>query len=326
MIDWSLTTDTQFCSVGPNHICFWDIDTLQGGIVKPKAGTFGVGSEKISQLCVSYGNGQNIYTGGINGNLYFWLNGSMKTNAQIHNGPIICVRYIKELHEGLPTIITGGSDKLVCFVDPVTLSSLRQIQLDSVPRSVDYAKFLLIGQRNGNILEYDITRNIKEVIMHSHHDGELWALTLIEERGVFITAADDNKLLMYDMETKKCIQRGWIDEPIDGQTAVLEAARAQAKSARSGGASTTSDEPPARQCRAVAWNLNLKHLAVATNSGSVTIREVTFGKGSDLNKIVTNLKVSKEWIECMSYNPEKTRLAVGSHDNSIYVFTCPAYE
>jgi len=85
-----------------------------------------------------------------------------------------------------------------------------------VPRSVDFVKFLLIGQRNGNILEYDITRNIKEVIMQSHHDGELWALALIEEQGVFITAADDNKLLMYQMETKKCIQKGWIDEPIEG--------------------------------------------------------------------------------------------------------------
>ena len=128
--------------------------------------------------------------------------------------------------------------------------------------------------------------------MHSHHDGELWALTLIEERGVFITAADDNKLLMYDMESKKCIQKGWIDEPIEGQTAALEAAKAQAKSARSGGASTTSSEPPVRQCRAVAWNLKLKHLAVATNSGLVTIREVTFVKGSDLNNIVSTLKVT----------------------------------
>ena len=106
----------------------------------------------------------------------------------------------------------------------------------------------------------------------------------------------------------------------------MDAAKAQAKSARSGGASTTSDEPPARQCRAVAWNTNLKQLAVATNSGTVTIREVTFVKGSDLNKIVCTLKVSKEWIECLSFNPEKTRLAVGSHDNSIYIFTCPAYE
>jgi WD40 repeat protein len=123
---------------------------------------------------------------------------------------------MKEFTDGHPTLITGGSDQLVCFVDPATLTSIRQIQLDSVPRSVDFAKFLLVGQRNGNILEYDINRNIKEVIMHSHHDGELWAISLIEERGVFVTAADDNKLLMFEIDTKKCIQKGWIDEPIVG--------------------------------------------------------------------------------------------------------------
>ena len=60
-------------------------------------------------------------------------------------------------------------------------------------------------------MEFDIAKNIKEVIMHSHHDGELWAATLIEEKGVFVTAADDNKILMFSMETKKCIQKGWID-------------------------------------------------------------------------------------------------------------------
>ena len=68
------------------------------------------------------------------------------------------------------------------------------------------------------------------------------------------------------------------------------------------------------------------HLAVASNSGSVSIREITFVKGSDLNKIVCNLKVAQEWIECLSYNPEKTQLAVGSHDNNIYVFSCPKYQ
>jgi hypothetical protein len=115
-----------------------------------------------------------------------------------------------------------------------------------VARSVDYSKFLLIGQRNGSILEYDVTRNIKEVIMHSHNDGELWAVALIEEQGVFVTAADDNKLMMYDIEQKKCLQKGWIDQPIPGDDALVEAAKNQEKSARSGGASTTSAEPAAR--------------------------------------------------------------------------------
>ncbi len=93
----------------------------------------------------------------------------------------------------------------MCFFDPVTLTSLRQITVDSVPRSVDFSKFLLIGLRNGNILEYDIVKSVKEVIMQSHHDGELWAGCVIEDYNVFLTAADDNKLLMFEMDSKKCV-------------------------------------------------------------------------------------------------------------------------
>ena len=81
MLDWSVTSHTQFCSVGPNHLFFWNLDSLQGGIVKPKAGTFGIGAEKVTQLCLAHGDAQNTYTGGLNGHVYLWMNGALKTSA-----------------------------------------------------------------------------------------------------------------------------------------------------------------------------------------------------------------------------------------------------
>ncbi len=41
MIDWGLGSDTNFCSVGPNHVFFWNFADMIGGTVKPKAGIFG---------------------------------------------------------------------------------------------------------------------------------------------------------------------------------------------------------------------------------------------------------------------------------------------
>ena len=86
-----------------------------------------------------------------------------------------------------------------------------------MPRSVDYSKFLLVGLRNGQILEFDITNNAKECIMHSHHDGESWGLVVIEGDNKYITSGDDNKLLMYDALTHKVIQRGEVvpEEDLD---------------------------------------------------------------------------------------------------------------
>lgn len=53
------------------------------------------------------------------------------------------------------------------------------VNVDAVPKSVDFYKYLLVGHKNGSIAEYDINRNEKEVIMHSHSDGESWGLTII---------------------------------------------------------------------------------------------------------------------------------------------------
>lgn len=39
----------------------------------------------------------------------------------------------------------------------------------------------------------------KDVIIHSHHDGEVWGLCTIEGQGKFITSGDDNKILMFDV-------------------------------------------------------------------------------------------------------------------------------
>jgi echinoderm microtubule-associated protein-like 1/2 len=74
----------------------------------------------------------------------------------------------------------------------------------------------------------------------------------------------------------------------------------------------------------------MNHLAVAHNDGIVSIRQVegidnVVTDGAELIKldnIKCQLKKSKEWIEAMRYSPSGAMLAVGSHDNAIYIYTC----
>lgn len=78
----------------------------------------------------------------------------------------------------------------------------------------------------------------------------------------------------------------------------------------------------------VERNKNAKHhLAVASNDGKVTIRDIDWAKvdagdASGLNTVIKtlfgNLK-RPEWIEFMSYSPDEKFLGVGSHDNTIYL-------
>lgn len=92
-----------------------------------------------------------------------------------------------------------------------------------------------------------------------------------------------------------------------------------------GGASSMSSEPPEKQSRALAYEPTLNHLAVASNTGTVTIRQVSLEVNANLNNILHTLNHAREWIECMTYSPSGSKLAVGSHDNFIYVYNTTKY-
>jgi len=48
---------------------------------------------------------------------------------------------------------------------------------------------------------------------------------------------------------------------------------------------------------------------------------VTIRKAPDsLDTVVKTMTDSKEWIEAMVYSPDGSKLAVGSHDNNIYLY------
>lgn len=259
-----------------------------------------------------------MFCGGSSGQIFKFSQAVNKaTGYQVHKGVIHCVKYIAQYEDNKSVILSGGTDKVVKVSDATTMQELNLITLDSCPRSVDYARYLLIGLRNGSVVECDVKKEIKETIAHSHHDGEVWGLCVIPSENKYVTSGDDNKILMFDMQTKRCVQRGYVVRATE-----TEASAVSKQKGYVGGASTSSLEPPANQSRALAWCESLKHLAVATNEGKVSIRAITFQKGNHLDEIVTSLSNAKEWIECMAYSPSETYLGVGSHDNNIYLYTC----
>jgi len=95
-----------------------------------------------------------------------------------------------------------------------------------------------------------------------------------------------------------------------------------------------SFQPPQNQSRGVCYGKRLGHLAVANNNGDVTIRKdidlvnLRQDDAETLSKVYKRLKTglkTKEWIEVVLYSPNEKLLAIGSHDNNIYVFETPTY-
>jgi hypothetical protein len=114
-----------------------------------------------------------------------------------------------------------------------------------------------MGLQNGSIqISQKKPDSIREVVT-SHADGEVWGLSCIEgvEPLKYITSGDDNNLYLYDADTRKVIGKGKVSQ---------DETDAGAKGKKfNGRASSMSMKKPHCQSRALAFNKDLNHLAVA---------------------------------------------------------------
>jgi len=199
-------------------------------------------------------------------------------------------------------IVTSGKDgQLITWDEHFVKKS--SVNLGSSAKAIDINESgkIVVGLKNGNIVEVDGT-DVK-TLMKSHCDGELWGLDICPQTGLVITTADDNKILVTDPKTRKVVNEGIINEK-HGEKAKIH------------GACTLSSFPPNQCSRAVAVNSSNGHVAIGVNNGELHIRAGL----KDLKKSIADKKDAKEWIEVLRYSPCGKFLAVGSHDDSIYVY------
>ena len=116
-------------------------------------------------------------------------------------------------------VISGGKDKKIAIIN----ASKGEFKLEkfvdmgaSFCRSIDILNGnLLVGLKNGSIAEF---KNVlegdepKEVtLLQSHFEGELWGLEIVDENHV-ITCGDDNRIMLFNTETKQCERIGKLSE------------------------------------------------------------------------------------------------------------------
>ena len=71
---------------------------------------------------------------------------------------------------------------------------------------------MLVGTENGTIKQYKSNYIDYEDVIISHYEGEVQGLCMINEAGSFkfVTAGDDNAIMLYDILERKVIGRGRI--------------------------------------------------------------------------------------------------------------------
>lgn len=304
-VAWSKKADDlRFATVGLKELKFWNpADATKRLYTK---GTFGTKGKITSFTSATFDAEGTCYSAGANGMIYTWdSQGQLDKILKAHSSEITAI-----VHEN-EKLISGGKDgKIVIYSTKggeYTLEKTINLEGGSYPKSIDYLNGkILIGLRNGSIVEINEETEEKKHLLSSHHEGESWGLEIIPEDKTIITTGDDNKIMTFDYANRRFVRQGVISQKSQPKN------QAKAKKVT---ASTLSDMPPNKQGRSVAYCSHNGHVAVSNNMGKVSIR-----MKDNLDQKVKTLKDAEEWNEVMKYSPCGKYLAVGSHDNHIYVY------
>jgi len=87
------------------------------------------------------------------------------------------------------------------------------------------------------------------------------------------------------------------------------------------GASTLAVNSPNQQARAVSISKSTGAVCVGFNDGHWNI----YAGLAQLDNVVHTGKDPKEWIEAIRFSPDGKWLAIGSHDNGVYIYDASSY-
>ena len=146
--------------------------------------------------------------------------------------------------------------------------------------------------------------------MRTHCDGELWGLDY--SQGTVFTVGDDDLLCEWDTHKHECSLASPLLSQGEATSYISEKTLKHVKLT----ASTMAKTRPAKCSRAVAYASKHDHIACAYLDGKVVIRKAESEK-RNIYKVMTQ---PKEWSEVINYSPDQSLLAVGSHDNNIYIY------
>jgi len=307
-IKWSRKiNDLRFAALTTRSVQFWNPADSSKKLFKN--GAFGTHFTQTKFGCVAWDHDGICYTGGENGLLHCWdQRGELGMTLKAHSTSVTAI----VCNQG--TLISTGKDFHISIhtADKGTFEFVKRIQMDTqhLASSIDFRdRIVVIGHDNGRIFKCNIDSEEQTTVCESHHDGEVWGLEVLPQKGTFLTCGDDNEFYEVDIKQKKVIRGGYVWLPEHNGGKAYETGKIRST------ASTMCSFPSHQQGRAITYSSVHNHVAVANNHGDITIFSY-----DDFTHIVQKFKHPQEWVETMEYSPDNKFLAVGAHDDTIYIY------
>ncbi|KAL6085902.1 hypothetical protein STEG23_010903 [Scotinomys teguina] len=256
--------------------------TLEGGSLSKRQGLFEKHEKPKYVLCVTFLEGGDVVTGDSGGNIYVWGKGGNRITQEVLGAHDGGVFGLCALRDG--TLVSGGGrDRRVVLWG----SDYSKVQEVEVPE--DFGPVRTIAEGRGDTLYVGTTRN--SILLGSVHTGfsllvqghveELWGLATHPRRAQFVTCGQDKLVHLWSSEAHQPLWSRTIEDP----------------------------------ARSAGFHPSGSVLAVGTVTGRWLLLD------TDTHDLVAIHTDGNEQISVVSFSPDGAYLAVGSHDNLVYVYT-----
>ncbi|XP_005724012.1 echinoderm microtubule-associated protein-like 1 isoform X7 [Pundamilia nyererei] len=253
---------------------------LEKGMLVKKQGLFEKQEKPKFVLCVTFAENGDAITGDSSGNILVWGKGTNRISHVIQGAHEGSIFALCMLRNG--TLVSGGKDRRLISWD----SSYQQTQTVEVPEL--FGPIRTIAEGRGESVLIGTTKNFvlkgsldgEFMPITQGHTDELWGLAIHPWKPQFLTCGYDRQVCLWDSSSHQLI---WSKS--------LEDAAQSAGFHPSGAV-----------------------VAVGTQTGRWLVLD------TDSKDLVTMHTDGNEQLSVMRYGPDGNFLAIGSHDNYIYIY------
>ncbi|XP_048579805.1 77 kDa echinoderm microtubule-associated protein [Nematostella vectensis] len=285
MVTFNPRDSSSIVSCGKSHIAFWSaLDS--GGLVK-KMGVFGKFDKPRFVLCTCFLFNGDLLTGDSNGTIFVWAQGTNNISNAIldaHEGPVFT---LCALHDGR-FLSGGGRDRLVVLWDE-NYQPIREMQ---IPESAGPVRAIVQGTVQADGTPHIAIGTTRNSLLHGTfdqgvdfiikgHTDELWGLAVHPSDHVMVTCGYDKQIIMWDAADHTVMWHSQLEESL----------------------------------QSAAFHPTAFVLAVGTQSGNWMVLDALSGDQ------IAAFHDGPEQLDAIKYSPDGKFIAVGSHDNFIYLYT-----
>ncbi|GFT82787.1 echinoderm microtubule-associated protein-like 1 [Nephila pilipes] len=254
----------------------------EGGTLAKKLGLFEKQDKPRYVLCISFTETGELLTGDSNGNILVWSRGSNKVARAIYNAHDGGVFSICSMKDG--TFLSGGGrDRRIIEWDHALSRTGREAKLPEQTGGIR-----ALAQGKGSMLLVGTTKNcilqgtlsLNFSLVVQGHTEEIWALAVHPNQSQFISGGHDHYIHLWDTMSHSVVWSKDIGESV----------------------------------QSACFSPDGSVVALATTSGRWSVLDAT------TRQIYSMHADGSEVIDCIKYSPDGRFLAVGSHDNYIYVY------